>query len=93
MHEESDISGDGKNDTCNDYQGFHMRKESLILKEIYLHVTVADGKTYKIDLKSGFDPTIDFIDLNHDGVADLFISIPTGGSGGTFQLFLVYACK
>jgi hypothetical protein len=87
LHEESDISGDGKNDIVT-ITGIPYEEGISYLKEIFLHVTVSDGKTYKIDLKSGFDPTIDFIDLNHDGVLDLFISIPTGGSGGLSNYFL-----
>jgi hypothetical protein len=87
LQHESDISGDGKNDIVT-ISGIPFEEGISYLKEIILHVTVSDGKTYKIDLKSGFDPTIDFIDLNSDGVADLFISIPTGGSGGLSNYFL-----
>ena len=87
LHEERDISGDGKNDSLT-IIGIPYEDGISYLKEIYLHVDVTDGKKYKIDLKSGFDPTINFIDLNHDGVDDLFISIPTGGSGGLSNYFL-----
>jgi hypothetical protein len=87
LQQERDISGDGKNDIVT-ITGVPYEEGISYLKEIYLNVTVSDGKTYKIDLKSGFDPTIDFTDLNHDGILDLFISIPTGGSGGLSNYFL-----
>ena len=87
LQEERDISGDGKNDSIT-ITGIPYEEGISYLKEIYLNVTASDGKTYKMDLKSGFDPNIDFIDLNHDGVSDLFISIPKGGSGGLSNYFL-----
>jgi len=87
LQQERDISGDGKNDIVT-IAGVPYEEGISYLKEIFLQVTVSEGKTYKIDLKSGFDPTIDFIDLNHDGVDDLFISIPTGGSGALSNYFL-----
>jgi hypothetical protein len=92
LQQERDISGDGKNDIVT-IAGVPYEEGISYLKEIFLQVTVSEGKTYKIDLKSGFDPTIDFIDLNHDGVDDLFISIPTGGSGGLSNYFLYTLTK
>ena len=87
LNEERDISGDGKKDSIS-IVGIPYEEGITYLKEIDLHVAVADGEKYKIDLKSGFDPTIDFVDLDHNGVDDLFISIPTGGSGGLSNYFL-----
>jgi hypothetical protein len=87
LQDERDISGDGKNDMIT-ITGIPYEEGISYLKQIFLHVSVSGGKTYKLDLKSGFDPTIDYIDLNHDGILDLFISIPTGGSGGLSNYFL-----
>ncbi|HEY4549901.1 MAG TPA: hypothetical protein VIG98_06460, partial [Bacillus sp. (in: firmicutes)] len=53
LQQESDISGDGKNDIVT-ISGIPFEEGISYLKEIILHVTVSDGKTYKIDLKSGF---------------------------------------
>jgi hypothetical protein len=87
LQEEKDISGDGKNDKIT-IVGIPYEEGISYLKEIYLKITASNGETYKVELKSGFDPTIKFVDLNHDGVEDLFISIPTGGSGGLSHYFL-----
>ena len=82
-----DVTGDGKEDTV-EIKGVPYEEGSSYMKEIVLSVTASNGKTYKTDLDSGFEPMIDFPDLNHDGIADMFISIPTGGSGGISNYFL-----
>ena len=69
-------------------KGIRYEEGSAYLKEIYLEITATNGQTYKAELDSGFDPTLEFVDLNHDGLADMFISIPTGGSGGISNYFL-----
>ena len=87
VKDEVDVSGDGKEDTV-EIKGIPYEEGTSYLKEIFLEINASDGKTYKTELNSGFEPKIDFNDLNHDGIADMFISIPTGGSGGISHYFL-----
>jgi hypothetical protein len=87
IKQEVDVSGDGKPDTI-EIKGIRYEEGSAYLKEIYLEITATNGQTYKAQLDSGFDPKLEFVDLNHDGLADMFISIPTGGSGGISNYFL-----
>src|SRR3954454_8255665 len=87
IKQEVDVSGDGKPDTI-EIKGIRYEEGSAYLKEIYLEITATSGQTYKAQLDSGFDPKLEFVDLNHDGLADMFISIPTGGSGGISNYFL-----
>lgn len=87
IKQEVDVSGDGKPDTI-EIKGLRYEDGSAYLKEIHLEITATNGQTYKAELDSGFDPKLEFIDLNHDGLADMFISIPTGGSGGISNYFL-----
>ncbi|MCQ6276343.1 hypothetical protein JMM81_15610 [Bacillus sp. V3B] len=87
IKQEVDVSGDGKPDTI-EIKGIRYEEGSSYFKDIYLEIIATNGQTYKTRLDSGFDPTLEFVDLNQDGLADMFISIPTGGSGGISNYFL-----
>lgn len=86
--EKEDISGDGKDETIV-LTGIPYEEGAAFLKEIQLQITGSNGKTYAIKLESGYEPAVTFVDLDHDGVEDLLISIPSGGSGGitNYSLF------
>lgn len=57
-----------------------------------LTYVITDGKTHKTSMQvikdgannnlGGYDPAVSITDLNKDGQSDLFLSTPTGGSGG-----------
>jgi hypothetical protein len=79
--EKEDISGDGKDDTIS-LKGIPYEEGAAFLKEIELQITGSNGKTYTVELDPGYEPAVTFVDLDHDGVEDLLISIPSGGSGG-----------
>jgi hypothetical protein len=87
INEEMDVTGDGKPDMI-EIKGVRYEKGSSYLKEVFLEITASNGKLYRTKLESGFDPILEFVDLNHDGLKDMFISIPTGGSGGISNFFL-----
>jgi hypothetical protein len=87
IKEEADVSGDGKPDTIK-ITGIHYEEGSSYLKEIYLEIKGSNGNHYRTELDSGYEPTLELVDLNHDGIKDMFISIPTGGSGGISNYFL-----
>ncbi len=84
---QEDITGNGKKDQIV-IKGVPYDETSLFLKEITLQVKTDENQSFSIPLEGGYDPTADFIDLNHDGVKDVFISIPTGGSGGIYNYYL-----
>jgi len=87
LKEEADVSGDGKPDIIQ-ITGNHYEEGSSYLKDIYLEISGSDGHKYQAELDSGYEPTLKLVDLNHDGIDDMFISIPTGGSGGISNYFL-----
>ncbi|MFO1444983.1 hypothetical protein KDN24_17615 [Bacillus sp. Bva_UNVM-123] len=76
-----DVTGDGKEDIIT-IKGVPYEEGTQFLEEIYLEIKASNGQLYKVELDDGYSPKIQFIDLNHDGVVDMFISIETGGSGG-----------
>ncbi|WML44499.1 hypothetical protein [Neobacillus sp. PS3-40] len=79
--EEMDITGDGLKDTIYLKAVPYQDKHSY-LKKIFIKIIASNNKTYRISLDSGIHPYIQFADLNHDKVNDLFVNIPTGGSEG-----------
>lgn len=84
---EQDVTGDSKPDHIF-IKGQPYDEGAGFLKEIKLEVQASNGKTYSKDLEGGYEPAIMFEDLNHDNVKDMFISIPTGGSGGLSHYYL-----
>ncbi len=67
--------------------------DSPYIQQITLHVQ--DGKTGKVtsvklpkDSDGGYNPTLFLGDFTGSGVADIFISIATGGSGGIMYHYL-----
>lgn len=77
----ADISGDGIDETIS-LKGIPYQDEDSYLKQIYIEVSSADGKTYKIPFEGGSKASFQLVDLNHDGVKDIFSNVLTGGSGG-----------
>jgi hypothetical protein len=87
---ESDISGDGTNERIQ-LKGVPYEGEEGYLKEIYIDIST-DEKQYKIPLESGSKASLKLVDLNQDGVKDLFSNVLTGGSGG-ITLNYLYTMK
>ncbi|GIN84137.1 hypothetical protein J6TS2_05230 [Heyndrickxia sporothermodurans] len=89
IHEYSkDVTGDKKPDKIV-LKGIQIDASSMYMKKIWAEIMTADNKKYKIDYAPGYEPKIEFVDLNHDGVVDLFESSETGGSGGVNNYSLV----
>ena len=82
-----DVTGDNKDDKVF-IKGIPYEEGTQFFKEIILEIDASNGKTIKANLDEGYDPTVYFVDLNHDGVNDMFISINTGGSGGISNHYL-----
>jgi hypothetical protein len=85
--EKVDVTGDRKKDKVS-IIGIPFEEGANFLKEIFFKIDASNGKTYKVELEGGYDPQVKYEDLNHDNVKDLFISIPTGGSGGLSNYYL-----
>ncbi|MEH6988498.1 hypothetical protein [Cytobacillus firmus] len=86
-----DVTGDSKADTVY-IKGVYYEEGASFLKEISLEVKASDGNAYKAELEGGYEPLIQFEDLNSDSIKDMYISIPTGGSGGLSN-FHLYTLK
>jgi hypothetical protein len=87
VHQQEDINGDGQKDVIS-LQGLPYQKNDIVYKGFSLTIKLSNGKTYKEKLTYGLDPQLNLIDINHDGNKDVFISIPTGQSGGMSKHYL-----
>ncbi|MEH7277029.1 hypothetical protein [Neobacillus vireti] len=88
---ESDITGDGINENIQ-LKGVPYDDEDDYLKDIYIDISTNDDKQYKMPLESGSKASLKLVDLNKDGVKDLFANVLTGGSGG-ITLNYLYSFK
>lgn len=77
-----DVTGDGETETIELF-GVPFSDDTAYFRDIYVTIT-SNTDEWRIDYQGGFDPTLEFIDLNHDGVVDLFYQSATGGSGGLY---------
>ncbi|RIW38368.1 hypothetical protein D3H55_02180 [Bacillus salacetis] len=83
---EEDVTGDNKKDKITLW-GKPFEPGALFYKEIWAEIT-SEKKEFRIDYEGGYEPQIEFADLNHDGVKDLLESSATGGSGGLYNYSL-----
>ncbi|MDY0408742.1 hypothetical protein ACFFIS_09485 [Virgibacillus soli] len=81
---EEDITGDGKKDKI-ELKGTKFDKTSPYFINTEAQITTSNDKKFNIPLPGGYDPTLQFIDLNHDQVNDIFYQSATGGSGGLYN--------
>lgn len=80
--------GDVNGDHISDHVYVTGFKESNVSMVQNMTILIQDGQTggfVRIPLKedTGYDPTLFLGDFTGDGVNDILITIPTGGSGGT----------
>ncbi|MEH7524481.1 hypothetical protein V7149_14575 [Bacillus sp. JJ1503] len=88
--EKAELTGDGKKDTII-IKGLPYDEDTEFLKEIYLKITTSNGKTLTAEFDGGFNPRATYVDLNHDCLKDIFVTIDTGGSGGITNHYLFTA--
>jgi len=89
--EEVDLTGDDQVEAIY-LKGVPYQDEDSYLKKIYIEVDASNGKKYTFPLESGSKAALQLVDLNHDGIKDIFASVLTGGSGGIVNNYL-YSLK
>ncbi|MEH7747737.1 hypothetical protein V7659_22360 [Neobacillus drentensis] len=78
-NENADITGDGKEEEII-LKGVPYQKEEGFLEKIYIEISASNGKKYTFPLESGAKAALELVDLNNDGVKDLFASVLKGGN-------------
>ncbi|PAV27715.1 hypothetical protein CIL05_20410 [Virgibacillus profundi] len=81
---ESDITGDGQ-DEIIELKGILFSEDASYYREIWAEITSKHGQQWKITYGGGYEPVLQFVDLNHDNINDIFYQSPTGGSGGLYN--------
>lgn len=84
---DKDVTGDQKKDQITLWAE-PFEPGALYYKKVWAEIKTAEGKDFRIDYEGGYEPQIQFPDLNHDGVKDLLQSSATGGSGGLYNYSL-----
>ncbi|MGE8205824.1 hypothetical protein ACQKP0_14805 [Heyndrickxia sp. NPDC080065] len=82
-----DVTGDQKPEKIV-LKGIQVDPTSMYMKKVWAEITSSTNGKFQIDYELGYEPKIEFVDLNHDGVADLLESSATGGSGGLYNYHL-----
>jgi hypothetical protein len=85
-----DITGDGKVDDIK-LEALPYDHKEKAYKEFILGFTLSNGQTYEEKLDYGFVPKMSVIDLSHDGIKDVFVSIPTNDDEQTGNHYLFTA--
>lgn len=82
-----DVTGDGVPNKITLY-GVLFEPDSIYYQKVWAEIELRDGKKVRIDYEGGYEPKLEFADLNHDGVDDILYSSGTGGSGGLYNYAL-----
>lgn len=83
---EEDITGDGLKETI-ELKGTLLTENNPYYRKIWVDITSTQDKKWNISFGGGYEPTLQFIDLNHDGTLDIFYQSATGGSGGLYNYY------
>ncbi|UJL45117.1 hypothetical protein KFZ58_11895 [Virgibacillus sp. NKC19-16] len=84
---EADVTGDGQSEVI-ELRGILFSNDTNYYREVWIDITSVHDEQWTITYEGGYDPTIQFIDLDHDEVQDIFYQSATGGSGGLYNYHL-----
>ncbi|MFD2628945.1 hypothetical protein [Oceanobacillus kapialis] len=81
---QGDVTGDGQTEEVKLY-GIKFSPDSAYFRQIWAEIIGDSKRNWKITYQGGYEPKIQLIDLNHDGIKDIFYQSATGGSGGLYN--------
>lgn len=79
-----DVTGDGIKESIQ-LKGRPFSANSNYYQTIVASITSPDNQHWQITYGGGYEPQLQFIDLNHDKISDIFYQSSTGGSGGLYN--------
>lgn len=79
-----DVTGDGQKETIL-LQAIPFSEDSPYYQKIWATIKDLHKQKWEIQYGGGYEPTLQFYDLNHDDVVDIYYQSPTGGSGGLYS--------
>jgi len=81
---EEDVTGDGVDEVIK-LKGTLFSSDSNYWNHVWAEVASNDDETWEITYEGGYEPNLQFIDLNHDNSKDILYQSATGGSGGLYN--------
>ncbi|MFD1361410.1 hypothetical protein [Lentibacillus salinarum] len=84
---QEDVTGDTAKETIKLY-GTSLAPDSDYYADIWATISISDEAEWEIPYEGGYEPEIQFYDLNHNDVNDLLYQSATGGSGGLYHYHL-----
>ncbi|MFZ3580414.1 hypothetical protein [Virgibacillus sp. DJP39] len=79
-----DLTGDGKTETIF-LKAIPFSKDSAYFQKVWANITSSESKKWTIPYEGGYEPKLQFYDLNHDMTLDVYYQSSTGGSGGLYH--------
>lgn len=81
---QGDLTGDGQNEEIS-LKGILFSPDTVFYKDIWVEIASPNEERWKISYQGGYEPAVELVDLNHDGIKDIFYQSATGGSGGLYN--------
>ncbi|WP_373893117.1 hypothetical protein ACUL41_07100 [Virgibacillus natechei] len=81
---EADVTGDGQSEVI-ELKGILFSNDTNYYREVWIDITSVHDEQWTITYEGGYDPSLQFIDLDHNEVQDIFYQSATGGSGGLYN--------
>jgi hypothetical protein len=78
---EADVTGDGQDEQII-LKGVPFSAESRYFRDVWAEISNDLDESWSISYEGGYEPALQLVDLNGDGVKDIFYQSATGGSGG-----------
>lgn len=80
----TDVTGDGLEEEIL-LKGILLSGDSNYYRTIWIEVTNEKQEEWMIQLGGGYEPALQFLDFNHDGVKDMFYQSPIGSSDDLYN--------
>jgi hypothetical protein len=78
---EADVTGDGQDEKII-LKGTPFSADSSYYQDVWAEITNELDESWTISYEGGYEPSLQLVDLNGDGIKDIFYQSATGGSGG-----------
>lgn len=79
-----DLTGDGLHETIH-LKGELLANNTHYYRNIWLSIVNPFKKEWKISLMGGYDPNVQFVDLNHDNINDVFYKSKLSEDDSVYQ--------
>lgn len=79
---DEDLTGDNIKEKII-LKGIPFTENTAYYRDIWIEITGLHGNEWRVSFEGGYHPSIQFIDLNQDGILDIFFESSTEANGNT----------